>query len=481
MWYPDWQLRRPDAPQDEPCQAVGDDNRVVARNDLAAAVGVQPGMRRREAEALCPTIVTVQSDPGAEAAAFEPVATAIEEVIPRIEVTVPGLVFAPVAGAIGYYGGEIPLVERIVKELNAAEASGYRIGLASGPFAARRAAERAAPVLVVEDDAAFLASLDVATLGHEDIAATFKWLGITTLGALAQLPRDAVVSRFGRIGAEAHRLASGRDRVPRARAIPQDRAVEERFEVPLDNLEQAFFIARSMAHRLIVSLASDGVSPYLVVVEAESATGRVRARTWRSNDPFDEATLADRVRWQLRAWLAGEGSIGGGVVRLRIAPDDLSDEGRQLSLHEDAVSQAEADRALAQAQSIVGVDRVLLARPQGGRDPAERVSWYRWGETAPHPSRDPDAPWPGAIPAPTPALVPPQSTPLTVEWDGGMPSRVRLRTQWVPVLSWAGPWRKMGRWWEGEEASDRYQLVTSAGAFLVEVRDGITCLIGIYD
>ena len=36
VWYPDWALRRPDAPQDEPAQAVGEDNRIVAVNAAAA-------------------------------------------------------------------------------------------------------------------------------------------------------------------------------------------------------------------------------------------------------------------------------------------------------------------------------------------------------------------------------------------------------------------------------------------------------------
>ena len=31
------------------------------------------------------------------------------------------------------------------------------------------------------------------------------------------------------------------------------------------------------------------------------------------------------------------------------------------------------------------------------------------------------------------------------------------------VLAWAGPWRHTGRWWAGESAVDRYQVVTSAG------------------
>ena len=78
---------------------------------------------------------------------------------------------------------------------------------------------------------------------------------------------------------------------------------------------------------------------------------------------------------------------------------------------------------------------------QGGRMPRERVAWSRWGEPPSDRERDESAPWPGATPSPSPALVPPSPEPLEVEWDGGMPSRVRLGTRWEPVLTWSGPWR----------------------------------------
>ena len=63
----------------------------------------------------------------------------------------------------------------------------------------------------------------------------------------------------------------------------------------------------------------------------------------------------------------------------------------------------------------------------------------------------------------------------------GIPEQVRLRSRWVPVLSWAGPWRSLGRWWDGEGSADRYQIVTSTGAYLCEVREGTTYLLGVYD
>jgi protein ImuB len=489
VWYPDWPLRRPDAPSDRPAQVVDATNRVVALNELARAAEITVGMRRREAEAVCPTVVTFEADPGADAARFEPVALAVENLIPRLEVVAPGLMFAPIDGALTYYGGEAELVDRVEKELDTVGGFGFRIGVGAGPFAARRAADLAtieAPIYRVEDDVAFLSSLDIDVLGREEMAATFRWLGITTLGELSRLPRAAIVSRFGTEGLEAHRLASGEDRTTQPRPLPPDLAVEERFAPPLENLEQAGFAARAIANRLLLELAAFGAAPHRVEVEAEAADGAVRTRIWRSLDPFDDATLADRIRWQLQAWLdharrdSGPG-IRGGLVRLRVAPAEVSDEGRQLALHEDARSAAAAERSLSQTQAILGPDRVLQARLQGGRSPRERVAWHRWGEPARAPSRDPDAPWPGAVPSPSPALVPPEPVALDVEWDGGMPTRVRLGSRWVPVLSWAGPWRQIGRWWDAEHPCERYQLVTSAGAFLCEVRESRTVMVGVYD
>ncbi len=494
LWYPDWALRTLGKPPDEPAQAVDHDGVVVAVNGPAAAAGIAVGMRRRQAEGFCPAVQSLIADPGAEAVAFEPVARAVEGLVPRIEIVHPGLALVPVTGALRYYGDEEALLGRVVERLDRLTGPGSRIGLAAGPFAARTAATLAtgeAPVHRVADDAAFLRSLDVAALGRVGLAATFRWLGITTLGELAALPRQAMLSRFGVEGLEAHRLASGEDRSPSPRDVPADCSVEERFSPPLDNLEQAAFVARALANRLLGAMG--GAAPHRVVVEAEVAGGAVRTRMWRSADPLGETALADRVRWQLRAWLDeaprhdpkgddDEDTGGGGLVRLTLAADEISDAGRQLALHEDARSAAEAHRALVQAQALVGPDRVLQARPQGGRDSRERTQWHRWGEEAKAPPRDPEAPWPGAVPAPSPALVPPEPPPFHVEWDDeGMPCRVRLGSRWVPVLSWAGPWRLTGRWWEGDSPADRYQIVTSAGAFLCERKGESVYLTGIYD
>ncbi|MDX1385071.1 MAG: DNA polymerase Y family protein, partial [Thermoanaerobaculia bacterium] len=178
IWFPDWPLRRPDSPSDRPCQVVDDAGLVVAAGPDVVAAGVRTGMRRREAEALCPTAVTLVADPGAEAAAFEPVAQAIEAIVPRMELASPGLAFIPVAGAVRYYGTEEALVDSMLAAVEAV-APGGRFGLADGPFAARLAADAAvdAPLIVV-DTPGFLARLDVSTLGVDELIDTFRWLGV---------------------------------------------------------------------------------------------------------------------------------------------------------------------------------------------------------------------------------------------------------------------------------------------------------------
>lgn len=487
------QQTRPDAPLGEPVLVV--DDRVTGATAGVLDAGVTLGMPRREAEALAPFATVLERDIGEETRRFESVVAVIEDLVPRVEVVAPGLVFVPVAGAVRFYGGERPLAERVEKELAAippamrsagTDSHPHYIGIADGPFAARWAAASAGEgePLIIDDTARFLSRLDLATLresmGGDEMIDTFRWLGIATLGDLARLPRDTLASRFGNPGLLAHRLASGDDRMVDPRVVQIDLGVTMSFEDPLESLDAVAFASRNLAGRLLDGLRAAGVAPHTVTITAESAAGRPRTRVWRSADPFTEKAITDRVWWQLRAWVESAG-VPGGISGLSIAPDDLSGEGRQLGLLTDESSILEAERALARAQAILGPDGVLQARAQGGRLPSERVLWSRWGEPENREERSPDAPWPGATPAPAPALVPSRPDLVTIEWDGGMPVRVRMGSRWEPVLSWSGPWRLSGRWWAGGRNADRYQLVTSVGAFLCVVVEGRAYLAGVYD
>jgi len=262
---------------------------------------------------------------------------------------------------------------------------------------------------------------------------TFRWLGISTLGDLAGLPRETLASRFGNPGVLAHRLATGEDRLVDPRDIHPELGVQMSFEEPLESLDAVAFAGRNLAERLLKGLRAAGVAPHTVTVSVEAAHGSPRERIWRSADPFTAKALTDRVWWQLRAWVETAG-VPGGIVGLSITPADLSGEGRQLGLLTDESSSIEADRALARAQALLGPDRVLQGRAQGGRMPGERVVWSRWGEPEVERERDLDAPWPGATPSPDRCGV--------GWWDADPdPSRVALGTgtylEWALAAQWA--------------------------------------------
>lgn len=497
MWFPMWSLTRSDIAPDDSVLVV--DDRVTGASPDVLEAGVSLGMPRREAEALAPFAKVLPRDVGDETRRFETVVELLEDLVPKVEVVGPGLAFIPISGAVKYYGGEKELASQVHARLGGEFAQQtptcpagtgvvppHLLGIADGPFAARWAAASAryGEPLVVEDTPSFLARLDLGTLreamGGDEMIETFRWLGIGTLGELAGLPRETLASRFGNPGLLAHRLATGEDRQVDPRDIPTDLSVSMEFEDPLIHLDAVEFAGRNLAERLLGQLRRSGVAPHMVTIAAKSAVGQERSRVWRSADPFTERALLDRVRWQLRAWVETAG-VPGGIVGLEIVPGDLSGEGRQLGLLTDESSMVEAERALARAQALLGPDGVLQARAQGGRMPGERVVWSRWGEPESPDERDPDAPWPGATPAPAPALVPSKMDPLDVEWDQGTPSRVRLGSRWEPVLTWSGPWRLSGRWWLGEPDADRYQLVTSVGALLCLVSAGRAYLAGVYD
>ncbi len=482
MWFPDWLLRRADAPSDRPAFVIG--NRtgrplVAAANALARESGVKLGMACRAAEALCPSGVSLDADPAADARRFEPVLEAVEGLVPRVEVVAPGWIFVPLGGAVRYYGGEKAVVDLVSDAVNKL-AEGGRFGVAGGLFAAYWAARSGPSKLFVDDDRAFLAQLDISALATAELVDTFRWLGVTTLGKLAALPRGAVTARFGDRGREAHRLASGEDRMIAPRRMPDDLVAERTFDEPLVVLERVGFAARDLSGTLMRLLDRHYVRPHRVEVEAEAAGGETRSRIWRSAEPFDAGALAERVWWQLRAWTE-TGGVPGGLARLKLSPADLSDAGYQPGLFVDTVSRREAERALERTRTIVGYDSVLVTRPQGGRDPGERVQWTRWGEEFPEPDRPLGSPWPGKVPEPSPSLVPPRPQHLDVEWEAGIPTGVRLAGRWEPVVAWAGPWRRMGPWWAGEKPSTLYQVVTAAGAMLCRVADGRVTVVGVYD
>ena len=362
-------------------------------------------------------------------------------------------------------------------------------------------------------------------------------LGIDTLGAFTALPFADVLARFGPAGAWAHRVARGEDVAPPVlRRTEEDIAVEYVFEEPAQNSEQLIPVARLLAERLDVDLLAAGMRCGKVRIVAATERGQQLERVWRTDVGARAgafaAHMADRVRWQLEGWLSGtsEGPERSGLTSLGVIAEDVVPLGAEQSYLWGGISGADsrAQRAVERVQGLLGPDGVVAVREQGGRSPRERVLALPWGQEATE-SRALAHPWPGAIPDPAPATVPPAPVSVQVLDAGGAPVTVDRRLAlsapptWVrlqadprdelalaanrhpssghvgqlkgpvwdrpqPVDSWAGPWPIAQRWWSQDGSRSAYLQVAlqrrgreSTAAVLVAFRGGEWELEAIYD
>jgi protein ImuB len=541
VWCPDWPVAT--ARRTQPArvgvpvvtvQRVDGRAVVTAASAEARAEGVVAGLRRREAEARCPGLVVVDADPAADARAFEAVARAVEAITPRLVLERPGVLTLPTRGPSRYFGGDATLARHVLDAVRSVGVDAVRVGVADGAFAARLAARALAAAAghVVDPGGtpAFLAPWPVAALGGSDaeLAGLLVRLGLPTLGAFAGLPASAVLARFGPSGARAHRLAAGLDEHATPPAPPPPDLVETaELDPPATRVDEAAFVAKGLADRMLDRLGALGLSCARVVVEAETEHGEHLVRCWRHEGTLTAAALAARVRWQLEGWLTGAASdprrpggvfptgsecdhgastaeIGeeafatGGLTLIRLTPEQVVPaDGRQLGFWGgDAAARDRADRALARLQGLLGHDAVVTAAPCGGRTPAERVRWIPWGDArddGDHPDARAAA-WPGAVPGPAPArvyapavpadLLDPDGRPVAVSARGeatGRPARLTcavLPGGGGPIRAWAGPWVHDVRWWDrrGRRRRALWHVVVGAGE---SDTDEVACLVGI--
>jgi len=508
-WCPDWPVVAVGADAATPAAAVSG-GRITACTAAARESGVRRGQRLRDAQRHCPGLAAHAEDPEGEARCFEQVATMIESFCPRVEVVRPGLCAVPARGPARYFGGEQVLVD-LIRETVVGRGFECAVGVADGVFAAILAArEGPAGVVVPAGEAAqFLAPRPVSALGVArtlpdlDLVGLLGRLGVRTLGEFAALPAGDVLTRFGVDGAVAHRLAGGLEpRPPATRPPGEDLAAVMTLDPPVEQSEPVVFAAKSLADQLHADLASRGLACVRVEVEVATEDGRSRSRLWRHDGLLSSTAVAERVRWQLDAWRTespgSPDALIGGVVLLRLAPDQVVvDGGRQLALWGQGVVDDRVERVAARLQAMLGHAAVTTPMFAGGRGPGERVLRVPWGDRLE--ARLPaEGPWPGRVPSPAPAVVPPSPVSAVVTDVAGCPVTVSGRCEvsappaWLAVdggpasavTGWTGPWPVVEHWWDAVLArrSARFQVSTNDGrAWLLAVTRGRWHVEAMYD
>jgi nucleotidyltransferase/DNA polymerase involved in DNA repair len=255
---------------------------VLDASRSALELGVRPGMPLGAAHRLAPEALFLDPDPAAEGisletaldrlAGFSPgVAAETDERRPgfgRVEVQLDGL---------ERLWGPEPLIVRRIGEALAEMLPGPPLaGIAGTRFAAAVAATRAVargvarnvavapsatriapvagvevPLLVVEpgEDASFLASLPAGLLSRDPQArGRLERFGLRVIGQVAELPRSAMVARFGPDGELIHARSRGEETDPfRPRRAPERMALALPIDPPVSDVEGLRFVLHRLA------------------------------------------------------------------------------------------------------------------------------------------------------------------------------------------------------------------------------------------
>lgn len=488
-------------------------NRVVSVNAPARALGVEPAMTTRAARGRCPDLLLAPRNPDAEARLFASATQALDDTVARFTVLGPGAVSIPAASLRHTHPDEAAAVEHLLAALTESTGWEFLPGIADTHFAAllaARTATRVAPggtraFLAAQPTRAFDAALLLdETLDPQALAelvSVLQRLGLRTLGAFAQLSPTNIGTRFGPLGLRLRDLARGvGQRGLRDHSRADDLVVEAPLEPPTPRTDVLAFRARAAAAQLFDEVRRRSLACTQVTIRLTAAGGQVSERTWRLEDMTDNR-VADRARWQAEGWLTSrtaprpaatsdEGDEGIALLTLTAAElaAPLATQRSLLDRGSGAVA-----HSLERVQGLFGPDSVLVPGLQGGRDPQETNLWTPW-QQAPRPDRDPEAPWPGAIPAPHPARI--LSTPVelldaaggsVVARSSGLDSRpATLRIPGAGthrIVDHSSPWPVETGWWEPALRQRRVRLQVLAedgAAFLLCREDGQWRLVGEY-
>jgi len=510
-----------DLPPTDPI-AVMRANRVVSANAPARALGISRNMVTRAARSRCPDLVLAAWDPEGEARLFVAATQALDTAVARFTVLGPGAVSIPVDSLQHVHAHEAAAVEHLLAALTESTGWEFLPGIADTAFAALLAARTstrveagrtpgflaAQPIQALETAALLDETLDQQAL--TDLVSVLSRLGIRTLGDLALLDPADVGTRFGRLGMRARELARGLgDRGLRDHTRAADLSVEAPLDPPTPRTDVLAFRARSAAAELFTEVRRRSLACTQVTIRLTAASGDQHERTWRLED-MDDNRVADRVRWQAEGWLSAppQASQVAQTPQIAQASDDLGgDEGialltltaaelaapldTQRSLLDG--SSGDVSHSLERVQGLFGPDSVLVPGLQGGRDPGETNLWTAWQQT-PRAARDPEAPWPGAIPAPHPVRV--LDTPVELlDASGGSivarpsgldrpPALLRIPGSGAHrIVDHSSTWPIDTGWWDPtvRQYRVRLQVLTDDGtAFLVCKEEGRWRLLGEY-
>jgi protein ImuB len=482
--------------------------RIVALDEEAMRLGLEPGQPLADARAMIPSLDAVDADQAADAALLAAIADWAERYTPLVALDQDGLML-DVTGCAHLFGGE----ERIVADMLARlEDQGFaaRAAIAGSPGAASAAARFTARITVApEETPAMLAPLPMAALRLDlETVSALDRVGLKRIGQILEAPRPPLAVRFGSTLLRRLDQALGREE----EAIGPRRPVaaliaERRFAEPIVLQEDIAATLVSLAGALASNLEQRGEGARSYELALFRVDGAVRRIAVGASRPVRAPDLVLDLFREKFAGLAEEIDAGFGfdMVRLSVPVSEASAPA-QVDLAGDAVGEADLGRLIDRIGARLGPERVSriahgdshiperaevieqiggdihpLPRSREGGGILPRAAGE--GDHAPAPDRDPgkhggggDGTDPDAfIDRPLRLLARPEPVEATAAVPDGPPLHFRWRRALYRVARAEGPERIAPEWWRDADAltRDYFRVEDATGHRFWLFREGL--------
>jgi DNA polymerase-4 len=378
---------------------TGDRGVVAAASYEARAYGIHSAMPSSRARRLCPHAVFLPGRHERYGAVSERVFTILRSFTPLVEPLSLDEAFLDVTGARRLWGTGPEIAAQIRARVLDHEGLTCSVGVAPTKFLAKLASEAAKPVasldgvrpghgvvvVPVGGELDFLHPLPVRALWgvgpktHERL----DRLGISTVGDLAALPLDTLVTAVGDVsGRHLHLLANGVDE----RAVVPDQAVksighEETFAQDLHDHDRLGREVLRLADAVGRRLRAHGQAGRTVVLKVRFGDFTTITRSVTLPDPVDSG----RAIAQAADELLGTLDVSVGVRLIGVSANSLVAGGTQQLTLEDPADWSEADRTMDRIRERFGDDAIAPAVVLG----EDGIRAKRRGDQAWGPGREP--------------------------------------------------------------------------------------------
>jgi len=418
---------------------------VCSFNHLANRRGATLGMTPLDAQSIPGAVLPARSAQ-CEIAARSVVLECAATFSPRIEEvsygTVCGFVL-DITGTERLFGPPVQLAERLRASLADA---GFHASLAiSTNFdTARLKARTIRGIAVIPpgEESAALANLAIAEmrLGEEPLE-TFALWGIRTLGALANLPRNELVTRFGQTASRWREIARG-TAAHTFQPIEPAFTLEEfcAFETPVEQIDSLLFIAAHMMDCLASRAASRALS--LASVTALMKLDSCQTHPIRIRPALP--TIDRKFLLKLLHLEIGAHPPPAAVTALTLTAEAGQSSKVQLGLFAPQTPEpSRLDVTLARLKAIVGEERV--GSPV--LDDTQRPGSFHMGSfSLAVPTAEPKQ---ARMRIALRRMRPP--VPVRVAMRNQKPATFRSIESSFDVIDAYGPWKTAGCWWSTDE------------------------------